>query len=236
MFGNVPPTPYDLRFSILGMPVRVHPAFWLIAGMFGFRSAQSWADALQTNELAIVLLWIGCVFVSILIHELGHALAARSLGTFPEIVLYHFGGLALYQPPYGHTRGKSIFIAFSGPGAGFVVFGVVLLSEYLMVLNDVRPPALLIYVIVQMKFINLWWGLLNLLPVLPLDGGHISEDVCNLINRRKGQEWAYMIAIAVAGGVAALFLTQRDYYIGILFGVLCYQNFQSLQQYRSGYW
>lgn len=236
MFGNVPPTPYDLRFSLLGMPVRVHPAFWLVAAMLGFMGARGWATALQTNELVIVLLWVGCVFVSILVHELGHALAARSFGWYPEIVLYHFGGLALYQPLSGHTRRRSIFIAFSGPAAGFLLFGVMWLTELFLRQNNAMTSLLLLYVLVQMKFINLWWGILNLLPVLPLDGGHICEDVCNLVDRRRGQRWALMIAVVVAGGVAALFLMQRDYYIGILFGVLCYQNYQSLQGYRGNYW
>lgn len=63
MFG-VPETPYDLRFQLLGMPVRVHPLFWLVAAMLGWRN----------ENIPLVLIWVGCVFVSILVHEYGHGL------------------------------------------------------------------------------------------------------------------------------------------------------------------
>ena len=63
-------TPYDLRFNLFGIPVRVHPLFWLVAAILG---AGSDPDPIE------LLLWIGTVFVSILIHEMGHALAARAL-------------------------------------------------------------------------------------------------------------------------------------------------------------
>ena len=62
LFQPPPPTQYDLRFAIAGIPVRVHPLFWLITILFGFS-----ADLIQ------LLIWVFVVFVSILVHELGHA-------------------------------------------------------------------------------------------------------------------------------------------------------------------
>ena len=55
-------TPYDLHFSVLGFPVRVHPLFWLMGLIMGFGDVMS------------VFISIVVAFVSILIHELGHAL------------------------------------------------------------------------------------------------------------------------------------------------------------------
>ena len=71
-------TPYDLRFHFLGIPVRVHPLFWLISAMLGW----------QPNNIPAVLTWIACVFLSILVHEYGHGGVARIYGCKPAIVLW----------------------------------------------------------------------------------------------------------------------------------------------------
>ena len=63
LFQSPPPTRYDLRFSIAGIPVSVHPVFWLIALLFG-----------SSGDPLLIPIWILVVFVSILVHELGHAL------------------------------------------------------------------------------------------------------------------------------------------------------------------
>ena len=98
-------TQYDLRFSVLGIPVRVHPTFWFIGLLLGS----------ATPQLSLVAIWIGCLFLSILVHELGHALAARSFGWPPDIVLHGFGGYfecTLYKDimisilPSTHSKGE----------------------------------------------------------------------------------------------------------------------------------
>ncbi|MBK6647729.1 MAG: hypothetical protein IPG44_18635 [Anaerolineales bacterium] len=70
MLQSVSPTRFDLQFSIAGIPVRVHPLFWVIALLLGSNSGHS----------LMVVVWIIVVFISILIHELGHAFAFRRYG------------------------------------------------------------------------------------------------------------------------------------------------------------
>ena len=89
MLGPVQPTEYDLQFSVFGIPVRVIPTFWLLAALLGWSLIQL--------GLIYVLVWILVVFVSILAHELGHALTAARLGYPPRIFLYHFGGVAMFR-------------------------------------------------------------------------------------------------------------------------------------------
>ncbi len=102
-----PETPYDLRFQLLGFPVRVSWTFWLGAVVFGYEFARqidfiAMAAGLNSPGAGpLLLLWILCLLVSILIHELGHALAFRQFGIQSSIVLYHFGGLAI---PIGSFR------------------------------------------------------------------------------------------------------------------------------------
>ncbi len=228
MFGQINSTPYDLRFSLFGIPIRVHPAFWLISGMLGWRA----------GRLDLVFVWVCCVFVSILVHELGHALVAKWFGWPPEIVLFHFGGYAAYNPIRGHTAGRSILISFAGPGAGFLLFGVVF--GVLLIpginLHPLGPTTLADWVVQDLVWINLAWGLVNLLPVLPLDGGRISEEVCHLLRPRDGQLWAHRIAIVVSGLIAFLFVKIGLIFGGIMFGLLCFQNFQAHQSIQGRNW
>src|SRR5262245_15290041 len=77
----------DIHFRVCGFPVRVSPFFWFTAVLMGVNPR----GGTPPMEL---LLWVAVVFVSILVHELGHALAQRHYGGHPWITLHAFGGLA----------------------------------------------------------------------------------------------------------------------------------------------
>ena len=96
-------TPYDLRFRFLDIPVRIHPLFWLISAVLGFRD----------NNLPAVAIWVGCVLVSILVHEYGHGLMAKRFHGLPSIVLYGLGGLCYSQGE--RTPGQRLAVLFAGP-------------------------------------------------------------------------------------------------------------------------
>ncbi len=66
MFG-ANETPYDLRFRFLGVPVRIHPLFWLVAAVLGWHE----------KNVPMTAFWVVCVLVSILVHEYGHALMGK---------------------------------------------------------------------------------------------------------------------------------------------------------------
>lgn len=225
MLGQVGPTRFDLAFSIGSIPVRVHPAFWLVSAIMG-------ADLFDKARLDLLLIWMLSLFVSILIHELGHATMAMSFGWPPSVYLYHFGGLAMYQPDRRHSTGRSIAVSLAGPAAGFCLYGLIYLMNYLLTRNGINPGEYGRFAIRQMTWINLSWGLVNLLPVLPLDGGRICEALCVRFRRYSGTQLAAKISVVVAGSVAAWFLWQRDtygLYPTFLFGMLCFQNVQTLQ-------
>jgi stage IV sporulation protein FB len=231
MFGPVGTTPYDLRFHLFGIPVTVVSWFWLAALITGWHP-----DSGEYPDL--LLIWVICLFVSILVHEMGHALTALAFGWPPEIYLYGFGGLAVYRPTYGQTTARSVLISFAGPGAGFLLYGATIAVEHGLIasgwpqtLNE-RGQMRFLYFFGEMQFINLWWGLVNLLPVLPLDGGRIAETVLNRFRPYDGARLAATLSIVVAGVVAAFFLLHRDRfgtYPGLLFGLLAFSNFQALQ-------
>ncbi|HCK65433.1 MAG TPA: hypothetical protein DHW49_04150, partial [Anaerolineae bacterium] len=122
LFQVPPPTRFDLNFSVAGIRVRVHPLFWVIALLLGTGS----------TNLLLIAIAIFVIFVSILVHELGHAFAFRRFGQDSYIILHMMGGLAVPESsPYGEnvrlTPNQNIFISLAGPIAGFLLALVVIL-------------------------------------------------------------------------------------------------------------
>ena len=255
MFLTEPqPTPFDLNFRIGNIPVTVNPWFWLISLLF--------AGVGQVTGINLVI-GIGVVFVSILVHELGHAITMRYFGEQARIVLYGMGGLAisggtnvweLRSRRGARTRQEQIIISAAGPIAGFLLAGVVIAIIYAvggwvdfafnpshpLVFYYVQEPlgqtfsASAYYLISVALFVNISWGLVNLLPVYPLDGGQISRELFVLNDYRNGLTNSLWLSVFVGGAVAVYGLTQGDMWIGFLFGSLAFSSWQQLQSYGGG--
>jgi len=240
---------YDLNFSLAGVPIRVHPMFWLFTAMLGMR----------LRDPVDLLIWVGVVFISILVHEFGHSLAMRYFGWTSHIVLYSFGGLAVQDGSYGGFerpgRGArdartQIIISLAGPVAGFLFAALILavlrasghavairLGGFPPVWYQVAPLSTprLTFTIDQLLFVNIFWGLLNLLPIYPLDGGQIAQQVLVTANPRDGLRQSFMLSILTAAGVAILgYVKLNSLYMALMFGFLAYQNYLTLQSFRSG--
>jgi stage IV sporulation protein FB len=230
MFG-INPTPFDLRLVAFRIPIRVHPSFWLGSILFG--------SNLPTNQL--VFIWVVCSFISILVHELGHALTAESYGWPTEIVMYFGGGLAISQRNRNNTPWRSIAVSFMGPAAGFLLFGLIIGIDLVMGLtnDDVikAEPGDSRYYLYQamgfLLFMNLYWGLLNLLPVVPLDGGYILQSLCAALRFRDPLGIALKVGVVVSGAAAYyFFVTTHQTFAGMLFLMLCMQSIGALQSRR----
>lgn len=239
-FQVPPPTRYDLNFTLLGFPVRVSPLFWLMAIFFG----------LGLDNILAIFIWIGVVFVSILIHELGHGLAMRRFGEDAYIVLHLFGGLAVpVSARWGGTPSRStaeqVIISLAGPLAGFLTAGLVILLaiaaggsvgvNWLLFIIPVPfafvPGGLITNTIVtQMLWVNVFWGLINLIPVFPLDGGQVSRSLFTEADPWDGLRkslWVSVIAGALAAILGLIFL--RSLWVAFLFGILALQSYLMIQ-------
>ena len=113
LLAEPPRTAYDLHFRLLGIPVRITPFFWVASVLLGWNLAQGFSAQSQ-GELSVgvaLIIWTLAVLLSILVHEFGHALAFRLFGVESDVVLYHFGGLAIPQRALGFSavasRGRS---------------------------------------------------------------------------------------------------------------------------------
>lgn len=243
LFQSPPPTRFDLRFSIAGIPVRVHPLFWLIALLLG-----------SSGSLIGIPIWIFVVFVSILIHELGHALAFRRYGIDSEIVLHFMGGLTIpLSAPWGTSWAtvapsprQQIVISLAGPFAGFILAALVIASVTftggmiagrimgLIPLPQYTSPAaagiILNQFILMMLWVNIFWGLINLLPVFPLDGGQVARNILIQYDPVGGTRKSMWVSV-VTGGIVAFgaFIFLESFYMAFLFGILAFQSYQALQ-------
>ncbi len=104
MLGTPSPTDFDLNFRVFRIPVRVSIWFWLGCVLLGPK---------QPRE---ILIWAGCLFGSILIHELGHGLTSRFFGDRPRIVLHGMGGVCISDDAGRETFGQRLTILLMGPG------------------------------------------------------------------------------------------------------------------------
>lgn len=226
-------TPYDIHFRIFGVPVRVSPWFWVFSAILFWHYTE--------RGFAFLALAVLCCFVSILIHELGHIFMGRCFGTDGYIVLYSFGGLAVgsNNVPY---RWQRIAVSFAGPLAQLILYGCLrLLVRQESVAEALLNNRMLLVTVALLLDINLYWPLLNLLPVWPLDGGQISREVFSAINPRQGLRWSLGLSVLCAGllAVNALFAMNGKplipYFDGgmwtlVLFGSLALSSYQALQQ------
>jgi stage IV sporulation protein FB len=205
-----------IRFKLLGFPVTIEPFFWIIIALLGGGFSANTPQAFR-----LLLVWMVVVLVSILVHELGHALAGRRYGATPEIRLHGFGGLAIMHGGR-FTRLQSILVSAAGPAFGFAL-GILVLVLFVGSLRNAELPLELRYAIMMLLYVNFFWTLINLLPILPLDGGQIFRDLAG--PERAGLvRW---VAVICAVGVAAWALQAGMIFLGLMAAYLAYVNFQS---------
>jgi Zn-dependent protease len=156
-------------------------------------------------DISQTVAWVGIAFVSILIHELGHAFVARGYGADVAIELNGFGGLTRWSIAGGGvTPGRRAIIAAAGSGVGLVFGGMVWLATRPFVPIAGLPG----FILGNLIFVNLFWGLLNWLPIRPLDGGHLVESFLEKVAPRRATTLARVIFIATSALAlgAALYL------------------------------
>jgi stage IV sporulation protein FB len=206
-----------LHFTLFGIPVRIEPWFWLIGLLFG-------GSRLNLGlNIGVVLLvaWMFVWLVSFLVHEFGHAFFQRKFGGRPEILLYGCGGLAIGNGYF--SRWQSLVISAAGP---VIEIAAGLLAWWLLV--TVRPTGFFLRsVLVDFSWICIVWGVFNLVPMLPLDGGRI-------LNALSGGNARLVAAVGtVAGFLTAAFFVWNGYLLIALYvGYFCWRN---LETWRRGY-
>ncbi len=206
-----------LSFRLFGFPVHIQWMFWLLCLFLGMNFLQEDGP----KGLGRFLIMTAVVLGSIIWHELGHAWARKRSGApFSEITLHGMGGLC--SGPGRFTRRDSIFIAAAGPVASLLLGGL----TYLLVFTPGIQEEWTAFFVGQMLWVNVGWAIMNLLPILPLDGGHILNGLLAGKFSQLVPKIGFVVALAV--GVAGFFFL-GSLFMAILFGMLAYSNWQMMQ-------
>jgi len=201
-----------MRFRLFGVPVTIRAFFWLTAALLGLGYARAVA-------LWALPIWVAVMFVSVVIHEMGHAVAFMRHGIRPSITLHGMGGVTI--PAGGPELGRfdSAVVSLAGPLVGLVAGGLVYLAMRAL------PPDLPSPVAVTLSFlvwVNLGWSLFNLLPVLPFDGGHVLQEI---LGPQRVKATA-MTSLALAVVLAAVSAWYGNLLMALLFALSAIQSWQ----------
>lgn len=208
-------------FRLFGFPVHVQWMFWLLCLFLGMNFLQEDGP----TGLGRFGIMTAVVFGSIIWHELGHAWARKRSGApYSEITLHGMGGYC--SGPGRFTRGQSIFVAAAGPGASLLLGAL----TYLLVFTPGIREAWVGFFVGQMLWVNVGWAILNLLPILPLDGGHILQGILAGKTAHLVPKIGFVLAILMA---VAGFVLLQSLFMAIIFGLLAHTNWQMMRGQRG---
>jgi Zn-dependent protease len=208
--------------KLFGIPIKIEPAFFIIVAFLGMGH---WTSSILLVE------WVLVVIVSVLLHEFGHAFAARVFGLSPQIRLYAMGGQTFWLDEIEISPLKHLIISLAGPLAGFLLGGLVFLSALFFLQPDSSDLVQVTYL--DLIWVNVGWGVFNLLPMLPLDGGQVLTSLEAWLLRRKDKIVSHALSLLVALAIAGWAFSRRwtwVVFLGIWFayinGSFLYQKFQ----------
>ncbi len=202
--------------SIFGIPLYIDPSWFLILIAVTFYYSAIWQEQGWGSDVARIAGFITALslFLSVLLHELGHSLVARSQGiNVTSITLFLFGGVASIDKE-SKTPGQAFQVAIAGPAVSFLLF-ILLASVGYGVHHWVDPDEIqtwsepMITVVVNLAQINLVLAVFNMIPGLPLDGGQVLKAAIWKLtgNRLQGVRWAARAGLMLGwGGVTLGFI------------------------------
>lgn len=204
------------------IPLSIHPVFWFVAIFIAW---------LNTGTINGTALWTGIILVSVIIHELGHALTAMAFGQNARIELVAFGG-ATYRQGGGRLRSWQEFvIVLNGPLAGL---GLSLIAGWWYnMLSVSHPQSVLTYVTMVTSYVNLFWTIVNLVPVQPLDGGKLLTIFLEGVFGLPGKKSALFISFLFAALMGVFFLSIQAFLAGALFLLFTFESYRTWKHSMS---
>ena len=206
-----------VSFSLFGIPVQIHPWFWISLAMIGGGNSAN-------TQIGILLLalFVLAGLISILVHELGHALTGRAFGAHSEITLQAFGGLASFTGAR-FTRPQHFLVTAAGPVAQLLLAALILLiiPNHL---TEFTPAAYFWRILTRISIV---WALINLLPVLPLDCGQMLNAILGPARLKL------TLSITIVTACIAAILIYQKYHspiFPIFLGLFVWQAWQALKQ------
>ncbi|MBO0858011.1 MAG: hypothetical protein J2P21_06055 [Chloracidobacterium sp.] len=210
--------------KIFGIPVKIDPSFLFICAFLAIG---------RLSQPVFLVEWLIVIFVSILIHELGHALVVRSFGLSPQIMLYSMGGLTSWRDEIGISHARRIAISLAGPFAGFIFGGMVYLSG--IGLPDLFTDGVGEQTYRDLLFVNFYWGIFNLMPILPLDGGNVAYSIEEWVTKKRSGLITRVVSLLFAGAVLLLAFSTGNTWVVLLMALFAWNNGSAIfQLFQSG--
>lgn len=207
-----------MELKLGSIPLKIQGSFFLMALLLG----------LNERDPVKLALWVAIVLVSVVVHELGHALMGMAFGLEPRIELAGMAGMTYFNGGRAElSTGKSIAVSLAGPFAGFL-FALVVVVTQLAGLHPAHPLAR--HAVWLLLWVNIAWGIFNLLPMLPLDGGNVLRAALRAITKGHGEKIARVISIAIAAAIALWAVRGQQWWILYLGAIYGFQNVQALRQ------
>ncbi|MCS6828854.1 MAG: site-2 protease family protein [Caldilinea sp.] len=185
---------------IAGTEIKIHLTFFLLLAWIGLVYYLQGGPGAAVEGVIFIILLFGCV----LLHEFGHALAARRYGIpTPDITLLPIGGVARLQRIPDKPR-QELVVALAGPAVNVVIAFLLFLwlgrAASLEELTRLESPQL--NMAAKLMAVNVWLVLFNLIPAFPMDGGRVLRA---LLAMRMNYAQATQIAASIGQGIAFLF-------------------------------
>lgn len=203
------------------IPISIYPLFWLIAAGLGW---------INTFSILGTSIWIGIVFVSVLVHEYGHALTAVFFGQKAQIDLVAMGGVT--QRHGGKLKlWQDFIVVLNGPLAGLSL-GIL---AYITRRNFFAPDStsMIADVLLITFYVNVFWTIINLVPVQPLDGGKLLGIILESIFGLRGVKIALFISMILSVFLGLLFFSLHNVLAGVIFMMLAFEGYRSWKQSLS---
>lgn len=174
------------------------------------------------------LVWAAVILVSLLVHEFGHALAAKAFGQTAQINLVAMGGLTYHD---GKTlkRWQDFVIVLMGPVAGLSLFA---LAYFTRMAIGASVVPIIGYTLTIFVFVNLFWTIVNLLPIMPLDGGQLLRIILEGLFGYRGLKITLFIGIVLGVTLGIALFIYGLFLMGAILLLLSFESFSSWNQVK----
>ncbi len=203
---------------LLDVPIKLDASFFVMAFMLSYG---------RISAPVLLAEWLIVVTISILLHEFGHALIGRRFGLEPTITLHSFGGLTSWSAWQPLTPLQELVISLAGPMAGFLFGALVFLANPIFLASN---SIVLEQAYQDFLWVNIGWGIFNLLPMLPLDGGNACAAIERHLTAKPEAAVTSVVSFIVAAVVLILALANHSTWIALLSGWFAVNNGNSLWQ------
>jgi Zn-dependent protease len=219
------------RFRIGSIPVEVQASHLITSGVLALTFASSSRPGLIGSMGFQVVSWMFIVFVSVLIHELGHAVASRAFGYQPSITLEWMGGHTRPNAPGPIPWNQDVLLTLAGP-----LFGLLLGVACYLGRRSLGPQnEVLAYLLGVGALANFFWAALNMAPVLPLDGGRITSVLAmRLFGQERGFLGAQVLAVITSAGLVYWSIDNRQMFLALFFAMFGFQALRAAYSAMKG--